>query len=129
VIVIDKGTKVLDSSVEEARAAACTLSGPAEAVAAVTEGRRVLRTQSLGGLRSVTVQGRADAGLRSLAAERGLELGTVSLQELVSAYGLLESAEHAQGAPHAPSGPQAQPGRHAPSDPSDPSAQNKEAFR
>ncbi|GAA3668509.1 ABC transporter ATP-binding protein [Arthrobacter ginkgonis] len=120
VIVIDKGTKVLDSSVEEARAGAFTLSGPAEAVAAVTEGRRVLHTQSLGGLRSVTVEGRADAGLRSLAAERGLELGAVSLQELVSAYGLLDSAESGQPGPHARSGPQT---------PSDPSAQNKEAFR
>ncbi|MEE1621825.1 ATP-binding cassette domain-containing protein [Zafaria sp. Z1313] len=105
VVVIDRGRKVLDMGVEEAKSAAFTLSGPAAAVEAATAGRTVMRTQSLGGLRSATVQGRADAQARSLAAEHGLELGGVSLQDLVSAYGLLEDPAAAAAVPGAvPSG-------------------------
>jgi len=100
VIVIDQGKKVLDTDVEEAKAAAFTVSGPASAVEAASAGRTILRRQSLGGLVSATVEGRADAGTRAIAAERGLELGPVSLQSLVSAYGLL-GTEATEGAAEA----------------------------
>ncbi|GAA3709809.1 ABC transporter ATP-binding protein [Zhihengliuella alba] len=96
VIVIDRGRKVLDTSVEDARDAAFTVAGSATAIDDVVAGRRILRTQSLGGLRSVTIEGAADAALRRHAAERGLEIGPVGLQELVSAYGLLDEAPRPQ---------------------------------
>lgn len=93
VIVLQDGKKVLDSSVEEATGSAFTLSGMAQAVEAAAGGRQVLRSQALGGLRSVTIAGTPDDGLRSQAKSAGLEVGPVSLQELVAAYGLLEGGE------------------------------------
>lgn len=99
VIVLQDGRKVLDSSVEEATRSAFTLSGPAAAVEAIAGGRQVLRSQSLGGLRSMTMAGAPDAVLRSDAAAAGLEVGAVSLQELVAAYGLLEGGERPVTAP------------------------------
>ncbi|WP_372699018.1 ATP-binding cassette domain-containing protein [Arthrobacter sp. JSM 101049] len=93
VVVLQDGRKVLDSSVEEATGSAFTLSGTATAVETVGRGRQILRTQALGGLRSVTVAGAPDEVLRTEAHAAGLEVGPVSLQELVAAYGLLESGE------------------------------------
>ncbi|MBG6084908.1 ATP-binding cassette domain-containing protein [Zhihengliuella flava] len=90
VVVIDRGRKVLDTDVEAAREAAFTVAGPAQAIDDVVRGRSVLRTQALGGLASVTVDGAADEQIRAAAAARGLEIGPVGLQDLVSAYGLMD---------------------------------------
>lgn len=91
VIVIDQGRKVMDADVEEARASAFTVSGPAAAVEAASRGRKILRRQTLGGLVSATLEGQPDGDTRALANERGLELGPVTLQSLVAAFGLLGS--------------------------------------
>lgn len=93
VVVLQDGRKILDSSVEEATASAFTLSGTATAVAEAAGDRQVLRTQALGGLRSVTIDGAPDDRLRAQARANGLEVGQVSLQELVAAHGLLEGGE------------------------------------
>lgn len=90
VVVLQDGRKILDSSVEEATASAFTLSGTATAVAEATDARKVLRTQALGGLRSVTIAGAPDERLYADARASGLEVGAVTLQELVAAHGLLE---------------------------------------
>lgn len=93
VVVLQDGRKVLDSSVEEATRAAFTLSGTATAVDTAVGGRQILRSQALGGLRSVTIAGNPDERLRTEAKAAGLEVGPVTLQELVAAFGLLESGE------------------------------------
>ena len=98
VVVLQDGRKVLDSSAEEAAQSAFTLSGTATAVETVSRGRQILRAQALGGLRSVTIAGAPDEVLRTEANAAGLEVGPVSLQELVAAYGLLESGESALAA-------------------------------
>ena len=101
VVVLQNGRKILDSSVEEATASAFTLSGTASAVAEAAGDRQVLRTQALGGLRSVTIEGAPDERLYADAHASGLEVGPVTLQELVAAHGLLESGESAAAAPPA----------------------------
>ncbi|GHC99041.1 ATP-binding cassette domain-containing protein [Zhihengliuella salsuginis] len=90
VVVIDRGRKVLDTGVDEARDAAFTVAGGAQAIDAVVQDRKVLRRQSLGGLASVTVDGFADEAIRARAAQHGAEIGAVGLQDLVSAYGLID---------------------------------------
>ncbi|WP_417233869.1 ATP-binding cassette domain-containing protein [Arthrobacter sp.] len=100
VIVLQDGRKVLDSPVEEATRSAFTLSGTAKAVETAVAGRHILRSQALGGLRSVTIAGTPDEAMRSAAATAGLEVGPVSLQELVAAYGLLEGGEASLAAAH-----------------------------
>ncbi|GAA1356016.1 ABC transporter ATP-binding protein [Arthrobacter rhombi] len=103
VVVLQDGRKVLDSSVEEATGSAFTLSGTAGAVEAAVGDRHILRSQALGGLRSVTLAGAPDEATRSTAKAAGLEVGPVSLQELVAAYGLLESGEASIAATGSPS--------------------------
>ncbi|RZU63454.1 ATP-binding cassette domain-containing protein [Zhihengliuella halotolerans] len=103
VVVIDRGRKVLDMGVDEARDAAFTVAGGAQAIESVVHDRKVLRTQTLGGLASVTVDGAADADIRARAAAHGVEIGSVGLQDLVSAYGLIDdpAAAAITGAPPA----------------------------
>jgi len=82
VIVIDEGRILLDESAEELRGSATTVVGGAQAVDAFVAGREVLHRDRLGGLASVTVTGLDEAGRREAAAA-GLELGTVSLQQMI----------------------------------------------
>jgi len=85
VVVLDHGRVLLDTNVEAARGRALTVNGTASAVEDAVRGRRVLRSQSLGGLRSVTVEASADDV--ALTARRDVEISPVSLQDLVAAYG------------------------------------------
>jgi ABC-2 type transport system ATP-binding protein len=82
VTIIDEGRLVLQSSAEGLRAAGAAVTGPADAVAAFTAGRRVLATRSLGPTRSDTVFGELDEDDRRRARAAGLELGPVSIQDL-----------------------------------------------
>jgi ABC-2 type transport system ATP-binding protein len=82
VIVIDQGRILLDDDAESLRGSATTVVGTRAAVDSFVGGREVLHRDSLGGLASVTV-GRLDPAERREAAELGLELGPVSLQQLV----------------------------------------------
>jgi ABC-2 type transport system ATP-binding protein len=82
VIVIDEGRILIDSDADTLRGSATTVSGTAKAVDSFTKNRTVLHRENLGGLATATV-GALDAADRRAAADAGLELSPVSLQQLV----------------------------------------------
>ena len=82
VLVIDEGRIIIDSSADDLRGSATTVAGTATAVDSFTRGREVLHREGIGGLASATV-GVLDAADRRAAAEAGLELSPVSLQQLI----------------------------------------------
>jgi ABC-2 type transport system ATP-binding protein len=82
VLVIDDGKLLVDSPADDLRGSATTVVGGREAVEAFVAGREVLHRDGIGGLVSLTVAGLDDAG-RAAARAAGLELGKVSLQQLV----------------------------------------------
>ena len=82
VLLIDEGKILLDQDADELRGSASTVVGRAADVDAFVEGRTVLHRDGIGGLASVTVSGLSDAD-RQRAQAAGLELGPVSLQQLI----------------------------------------------
>ncbi|MCV9993982.1 ABC transporter ATP-binding protein [Paeniglutamicibacter sp. ZC-3] len=83
VVVIDKGRILLDEDAESLRGSAVAVTGNQEAVADFIDGYEVLHRDSLGSLASVTIKGRLGQTQRAMAAELGLELSPVPLQQLV----------------------------------------------
>lgn len=82
VIVIDAGRIVVNSDADALRGSAVTISGSGAAVDAFSVGRKVLNLDRLGGLATATLTQLTDSE-RADAAAAGLDLGTVSLQQLV----------------------------------------------
>jgi len=82
VVVIDAGEILIDADAEGLRSEAVTLVGKATAVHEFAAGREVLGVQQLAGIASVTVAG-LDDNARRAAADAGLEVGPVSLQQLI----------------------------------------------
>ncbi|GAA4456354.1 ATP-binding cassette domain-containing protein [Phytohabitans houttuyneae] len=82
VVILDKGRLVAHDETEALRSRGVAVTGPAEAVAAFTEGRTVLGDQRLGGTRSTTIYGQLSDEERASARAAGLELGPVGLQDL-----------------------------------------------
>jgi ABC-2 type transport system ATP-binding protein len=82
VLVIDEGRIIVDETAEALRGSATTVVGTRAGVDSFVAGREVLHRDQLGGLASVTV-GRLDPRERQEAAELGLELAPVSLQQLI----------------------------------------------
>jgi ABC-2 type transport system ATP-binding protein len=82
VLVIDDGQVIIDDNADTLRGAATTISGARAAVDAFVGSRAVLHREVLGGLISVTVE-RLDQTDRKAAIAAGLELGPVSLQQLI----------------------------------------------
>lgn len=87
ILVIHDGKIVMDTTAEEAQAAAYSIAGPVAAVDAVVRPGTEVHRRRIGGLVSVTVEGRPDAAVRQAAAQHRLEVGPVGLQELVAALG------------------------------------------
>lgn len=83
VLVIDHGRIIIDEEAETLRGSATTVAGTRAAVERFVDGREVLHTESIGGLASVTITGQLSAGERADAADSGLELVPVSLQQLI----------------------------------------------
>jgi ABC-2 type transport system ATP-binding protein len=83
VILIDRGRILLDQDAEEVRGQASTIAGRSADVEAFVAGRAVIARERLGGLASVTIDARLDRDERVRAAELGLELAPVSLQQLI----------------------------------------------
>ncbi len=81
-LVIDDGRIIIDSPVDALRAHAATLAGPAEAVERAVTGLDVIHRERLGGFVSATVAGISEQ-VRHDAAAAGLEVGPVSLQQLI----------------------------------------------
>lgn len=75
-VILREGRVLRDAPTEELLSAACTLSGPAALVEEYTQGKEILASHSLGGLRSVTLQGALPDQLPP-----GLEKGKMSLQD------------------------------------------------
>jgi ABC-2 type transport system ATP-binding protein len=82
VLIIDHGRLILDEDADVLRDSATTVVGPREKVDAFAAGREVLHRDGLGGLSSVTIAGLSGEDRRAAVAD-GLELGPVSLQQLV----------------------------------------------
>ena len=83
VILIDQGRILFDRDADELRGSATTVAGPRAAVESFVADRPVIGREGLGGLASATIDGRLDQGDRLKAAELGLELAPVSLQQLI----------------------------------------------
>lgn len=83
VILIDQGRILFDRDAEELRGSATTVAGPRAAVESFVADRPVIGREGLGGLASATIDGRLDQADRIRAAEAGLELAPVSLQQLI----------------------------------------------
>ncbi|WP_394553361.1 ABC transporter ATP-binding protein [Agromyces sp. MMS24-JH15] len=83
VILIDQGRILLDRDADEVRGSATTVAGARASVDAFVADRPVIGREGLGGLASVTIDGRLDQAERIHAAELGLELAPVSLQQLI----------------------------------------------
>jgi ABC-2 type transport system ATP-binding protein len=83
VILIDQGRIILNRDADEVRGSATTVAGARAAVESFVADRAVIGQESLGGLASVTIDGRLDQRDRIVAAELGLELAPVSLQQLI----------------------------------------------
>lgn len=83
VILIDRGRILLDRDADEVRGSATTVAGPSTAVERFVADRPVIGREAIGGLASATIDGRLDRADRLRAAELGLELAPVSLQQLI----------------------------------------------
>ena len=83
VILIDQGRILLDRDADEVRGSATTVAGARTVVESFVADRPVIGREGLGGLASVTIDGRLDQRDRIRAAELGLELAPVSLQQLI----------------------------------------------
>ncbi len=82
VVVIDGGQLIIDASIEDLRGSATTVAGRQADVQAFARGREVLESENSGGFASVTVAG-LTAAERAATAESGLEVGPMSLQQIV----------------------------------------------
>ncbi len=87
VVILDRGRIRLGVGSEEVPEQAFVLSGPSEAVDRLASSRTVLSSHTVPGLRSATIVGVPDAGLRDEAGRSGVQVSSVSLQELVAAFG------------------------------------------
>jgi ABC-2 type transport system ATP-binding protein len=82
VLVLDNGRLIVNDDAEGLRGQVVTVSGPTEAVERFAGPRTVLHRIRMGPMARATVRGSV-AGDRSSAAELGLEVEPVSLQQLV----------------------------------------------
>ena len=82
VLVIDDGRILIDAAADDLRGRAMTVVGRAAGVDACVVGRSVRHRDGLGSLASVTIDG-VTAADRAAVTAAGLELGTVSLQQLI----------------------------------------------
>ncbi|MBO1902774.1 ABC transporter ATP-binding protein [Leucobacter weissii] len=94
VVILDRGRVVRDAEVDELRGAAFQVSGRTEAVERFAEGSDLLSLHRVGGLATAVMEGPASEDVRAAARAADLEIGSVSLQQLVAAYGF-DGAESA----------------------------------
>ncbi|MGZ9586543.1 ABC transporter ATP-binding protein [Paenibacillus marinisediminis] len=83
VLVIDNGKLIMDEDADDLRGKAYTVVGPASKVDSFTAGKEVINRSPYGALASATVYGGYHAGVKQQAEALGLELATVSLQQLI----------------------------------------------
>ncbi|MGX4585650.1 ABC transporter ATP-binding protein [Paenibacillus chitinolyticus] len=83
VIVIDSGKLILNAETEELRGMAYTVVGPAVSVESFVKGKEVIHREPFGSMLSVTIMGDSESRAKLLAADMGLEIAPVSLQQLI----------------------------------------------
>lgn len=83
VVLIDKGSILIDEPVENLRDRAVTLVGPSDNVREIVGFREVLHREDMGRLTRVTVLGALEDREKALCHEIGVEVLPVSLQQLV----------------------------------------------
>lgn len=83
VIVIDKGRIIIDQEAEALRGQAVNIVGAASKVDSFVAGKEVIHRDGVGSLASVTVAGPLSQDELAKAHSLGLELGSVSLQQLI----------------------------------------------
>ncbi|BDI23714.1 ABC transporter ATP-binding protein [Herbiconiux sp. L3-i23] len=83
VLVFEQGKLLIDQDAESLRGRATAVAGQAGAIDRFAEGREVLHRDTLGGLATVTLAGQLTAEDRRVASAAGLEVTTVSLQQLI----------------------------------------------
>ncbi|GBF74446.1 hypothetical protein PA598K_02791 [Paenibacillus sp. 598K] len=82
VVILHEGRVLLHEPIDRLLERGASITGPAAQVEAFAQPLRQLSSQQLGGTRSVMIYGELTDEQRRQAAELGLELGQVSLQEL-----------------------------------------------
>ncbi|AOS65054.1 ATP-binding cassette domain-containing protein [Actinoalloteichus hymeniacidonis] len=98
VVIIDRGSLILQEESDNLRERGATVTGPAEVVDRFTESLDVLNEQRLGGTKAVTVYGTLTSAQREQAAADRLELGPVGIQDLfVHLTGTTSKAEQGGG--------------------------------
>ena len=90
VVILDRGRMVRHADVDELRGGAYQVTGRSAGVEEFVRGRATLSQRSIGGLGTAVVEGVLGDADRAAAQGAGLEIGAVSLQDLVAAYGLGE---------------------------------------
>ncbi|BBH19107.1 ABC transporter ATP-binding protein [Paenibacillus baekrokdamisoli] len=83
VLIIDGGKLMMNEDADFLRGLGCTVIGLSTAVEAFTAGREVINRESLGGMIAITITGKLSAEDRLTAAEQGLQLSPVSMQQLI----------------------------------------------
>lgn len=82
VVIIDEGRLVVHEESQALLSRGTAVTGPEERLDAFTAGLTVLNTRQLGSTKSAMVYGELDSARRAEAAEAGLELGPIALQDL-----------------------------------------------
>jgi len=83
VILIDGGRLILDEDAEALRGRASNVVGAASKVEFFLAGKQVIHREPFGGMASATIMGALTARDREQAAELGLEIAPVSLQQMI----------------------------------------------
>lgn len=83
VVLIDKGTVLLDDSTENLRQRAIVATGPAGAVDLLAAGRNLLTREALGAQARAAIEGRWASADLAAARAVGVEIEQASLQQLV----------------------------------------------
>ncbi|MGK0715252.1 ATP-binding cassette domain-containing protein [Leucobacter sp. W1153] len=97
VVILERGRVVQDAEVDDLRGLAFEAGGRAGAVAEFATGRKVLSRHGAGMFASAVIEGTVSSEDRASAAAAGLELTPVSLQKLVTAYGLGDTGSGTTG--------------------------------
>jgi ABC-2 type transport system ATP-binding protein len=82
VVILDHGRVLEHAAIDELRSKGAELTGPAEAVARLAGGRRVLSERSLGRTSSLVVFDELDEAVRREAGAAGVDVGPLPLQDL-----------------------------------------------
>jgi ABC-2 type transport system ATP-binding protein len=82
VLIVHDGKLIKEGSYDQIISQGATITGPSEAVDTFATGRQILNSETLGGFKKITLFSDLSGKDRNLAGELGLEIGSMSLQDL-----------------------------------------------